>query len=152
MVPMLSLYNNIKLKRRDLNMTQDELAQKLGYESKDKIVQIEKGQVDLPISEIIEFSNALDESISDLLNLEKGLYYSKKENNVIYNEIGQRIKQKRKDLNKTQNELSKLLGIERSTLQKYEAGKRNIPISVIIELSNIFSCSTDYLLKGSNSK
>lgn len=59
-------------------MTQDELAQKLGYESKDKIVQIEKGQVDLPISEIIEFSNALDESISDLLNLEKGLYYSKK--------------------------------------------------------------------------
>ena len=99
-----------------------------------------------------QFSNALDESISDLLNLEKGLYYSKKENNVIYNEIGQRIKQKRKDLNKTQNELSKLLGIERSTLQKYEAGKRNIPISVIIELSNIFSCSTDYLLKGSNSK
>ena len=87
-----------------------------------------------------------------MLNLEKGLYYSKKENNVIYNEIGQRIKQKRKDLNKTQNELSKLLGIERSTLQKYEAGKRNIPISVIIELSNIFSCSTDYLLKGSNSK
>lgn len=78
MVTMLSLYNNIKLKRRDLNMTQDELAQKLGYESKDKIVQIEKGQVDLPISKIIEFSNALDESISDLLNLEKGLYYSKK--------------------------------------------------------------------------
>ena len=106
MVTMLSLYNNIKLKRRDLNMTQDELAQKLGYESKDKIVQIEKGQVDLPISKIIEFSNALDESISDLLNLEKGLYYSKKENNVIYNEIGQRIKQKRKDLNRTQNELS----------------------------------------------
>lgn len=59
-------------------MTQDELAQKLGYESKDKIVQIEKGQVDLPISEIIEFSNALDESISDLLNLEKDFIIQKK--------------------------------------------------------------------------
>ena len=67
--------------------------------------------------------------------------YSKENNEYI--EIGQRIKKCRLNLNKSQLDLASSLGIERSTLQKYEAGKRAIPITVLKELSIIFSVSID---------
>ena len=40
---MLQLYINIKNRRRELNMTQDELAEKVGYNGKSMISRIERG-------------------------------------------------------------------------------------------------------------
>ena len=57
---MLELYKNIKKQRQQLNLTQTELAQKLGYADKSMIAKIEKGQVDLPQSKIIAFADALE--------------------------------------------------------------------------------------------
>lgn len=57
---MLELYRNIKKQRQQLNLTQTELAQKLGYADKSMIAKIEKGQVDLPHSKIIAFADALE--------------------------------------------------------------------------------------------
>ena len=57
---MLELYRNIKKQRQQLNLTQTELAQKLGYADKSMIAKIEKGQVDLPQSKIIAFADALE--------------------------------------------------------------------------------------------
>ena len=53
-------YKNIKKQRQQLNLTQTELAQKLGYADKSMIAKIEKGQVDLPQSKIIAFADALE--------------------------------------------------------------------------------------------
>ena len=45
---MLQLYANIKKRRLELEMTQSDLAQKMGYADKSMIAKIEKGTVDLP--------------------------------------------------------------------------------------------------------
>jgi transcriptional regulator with XRE-family HTH domain len=54
------LYNNIKNRRIELNMTQTELAQKVGYADKGMISRVENGKVDLSQSQIIKFAEALD--------------------------------------------------------------------------------------------
>ena len=63
----MQLYENIKRRRNELNMTQTELAQKTGYSDKSMIAKIEKGVVDIPISKIDEFAKALHISPGDLM-------------------------------------------------------------------------------------
>lgn len=63
----MQLYENIKRRRNELNMTQTELAQKTGYSDKSMIAKIEKGTVDIPISKIDEFAKALRISPGDLM-------------------------------------------------------------------------------------
>ena len=67
---MIQLYKNIKEKRLLLGMTQTDLAKKLGYSDKSMIAKIEKGQVDLPQSKILDFAKALDVSPGDLMGWE----------------------------------------------------------------------------------
>lgn len=64
---MLELYKNIRDRRIALNMTQAELAQKMGYADKSMIAKIEKGQVDLPQSKIVAFAKALGVLPRDLM-------------------------------------------------------------------------------------
>ena len=40
----MKLYERIKKRREELGMSQDELAQKLGYKSRSTIAKIEKGE------------------------------------------------------------------------------------------------------------
>lgn len=54
---MLELYKNIKKYRRELNITQQTLAEKAGYKDKSMIAKIEKGLVDLPQSKIVAFAD-----------------------------------------------------------------------------------------------
>ncbi|MCL2508670.1 MAG: helix-turn-helix domain-containing protein [Oscillospiraceae bacterium] len=49
----------VKNRRESLGMTQDDLAQKLGYKSRSSINKIELGISDIPLSKIHEFANAL---------------------------------------------------------------------------------------------
>lgn len=56
---MLRLYKNIRDRRIELGLTQDELAEKLGYSGKSMIAKIESGVVDLPQSKIELFADAL---------------------------------------------------------------------------------------------
>ncbi len=57
---MITLYDRIKARREQLNMSQEELACKLGYKSRSSINKIEKGENDIPQSKIIAFAKALD--------------------------------------------------------------------------------------------
>lgn len=56
---MLKLYRNIKYYRTILSMSQDTLAEKMGYSDKSMISKIENGKVDLSISQIMKFANVL---------------------------------------------------------------------------------------------
>ena len=55
----MDLYKNIKARRVELGLTQSELAAKLGYADKSMIAKIEKGAIDLPLSKIDAFAEAL---------------------------------------------------------------------------------------------
>lgn len=64
---MLILYENIKNRRSELHLTQEELAERLGYKGKSMICKIEKGLVDLPQSKITAFAEALATTPGDLM-------------------------------------------------------------------------------------
>lgn len=57
---MTVLYERIRQRRQELNISQDELAQRLGYKSRSSINKIEKGENDIPQSKIIKFASALN--------------------------------------------------------------------------------------------
>ena len=68
---MLELFKRIRQRREELGMTQDELAQKLGYKSRSSINKIEKGENDIPQSKIVAFANALDIAPESLMGWAK---------------------------------------------------------------------------------
>lgn len=91
---MLELYKRIKSRREELNMSQDELARKLGYRSRSSINKIEKGENDIPQSKIIAFATALSttpeylmgwdskkNSLKDFNDDERNLIYTYRELN-----------------------------------------------------------------------
>lgn len=75
----MELYQRIKQRRIELNMSQEELAFKLGYKSRSSINKIEMGDNDIPQSKILAFANALDTTPSYLLGLD--VIYTDGENN-----------------------------------------------------------------------
>lgn len=56
---MSTIGNNILQKRKELGMTQEELAKRLGYKSKSTINKIEMGINDVPQSKIVRFAEVL---------------------------------------------------------------------------------------------
>ena len=61
------LYENIKNRREEIGMSQEELAQKLGYKHRSSINKIELGINNIPTSKIKEFAVALKTTASSLM-------------------------------------------------------------------------------------
>ena len=55
----MDIYDKIKKLREEKGMSQEELANKLGYKSKTSIHKIEQKLTDLPLSKVVEFAKAL---------------------------------------------------------------------------------------------
>lgn len=55
----MELYKNIRACRKAAKLTQEELAYKTGYTDRSSIARIEKGEIDLPQSKILQFAEAL---------------------------------------------------------------------------------------------
>jgi len=66
---MLEIYSNIKRLRKLHNMSQQELAEAVGYKGKSMIAQIENGRVNLPSSMITKFAEVFDVSELELMGL-----------------------------------------------------------------------------------
>lgn len=75
------LNERIKQRRKELNMTQEELAQKTGYKTKGAISRIEKGERDLSQSQISDFAKALNTTESFLMG------WKEKQNNSLPKEF-----------------------------------------------------------------
>ena len=72
MEDILTLYKNIKNRRQELGLSQEELAKKVGYKDRTSIAKIEGGKVDLSQSKIIEFANVLGVPPSYLMGWDNG--------------------------------------------------------------------------------
>lgn len=57
-----------------------------------------------------------------------------------------RIRSLRKKLKVTQEQMAEQLFIDQTTHSMYECGNRDIPVSILMELSTIYGVSVDYLL------
>lgn len=63
-----------------------------------------------------------------------------------------RIRNLREDHDFKQSDIANQLGLSQSQYQLYESGKRRIPVDIVIQLSQIYNVSVDYLLGLTNSK
>lgn len=60
------------------------------------------------------------------------------------------IKNLRKQINKTQEEVAKDLNLQKQTFQNYELGKRKPDIETLIKIADYFNVSLDYLCGRQN--
>ncbi len=67
-------------------------------------------------------------------------------------EIGNKIKQLRKQRNISQVELAKHLGVSKSVISSYESSVHLPPYDVLIKMAWLFGVSTDYLLGASGNR
>ena len=68
----MTIGENIARRREQLGMTQEELAEKMGYKHKSSISKIEKGLNDIPQSKLKQFAEALYTTVDYLLDGEEG--------------------------------------------------------------------------------
>lgn len=62
------------------------------------------------------------------------------------------IKSERVRIDLTQEELAPKIGVDSSTIRRWEKGKSNIPSSAATLMSKLFNCSIDYLFGLSNER
>lgn len=76
---MSELYSNIRKFRLLRGLTQDDLAERMGYKSKSTIAKIESGKNDIPQSKIKAFADALSVTVGDLMGWDEPnkSYYDK---------------------------------------------------------------------------
>ena len=72
---MSTVGDNILLMRKQLGMTQEELAKRMGYKSKSTINKIELGINDIPQSKIVQFAEVLGTTPACLMG-----WYNEEEN------------------------------------------------------------------------
>ncbi len=63
-----------------------------------------------------------------------------------------RLKDLREDNDLKQKEIAEYLHIKQNTYSQYENGQRQLPIEVLIKLSEYYGVSTDYILGLSKEK
>ena len=57
-----------------------------------------------------------------------------------------RIRDLREDMDLSQTELAKQLGMSQTGYSKYETGENDIPTAILIQLAQLHHTSVDYLL------
>lgn len=62
--------------------------------------------------------------------------------------IGHRLKERRIALNLSQSQVAKQTGISTSLICYMESGKRSFSADILVSLSEVLNCSTDWILKG----
>lgn len=64
----------------------------------------------------------------------------------------QRIEDLRIDNDKTQAEIAEYLGCQREVYRRYEKGTRQIPIDLLIKLSEYYEVNIDYIVGRTDKK
>lgn len=68
---METIGERIRARRKELNMTQDELAQRLGYKSRTSVNKIEKNVLKLQIDKVVKIAQALNTTPDYILGEEE---------------------------------------------------------------------------------
>ena len=71
----MTLGDNIRRKREEAGLSQDELAQRLGYKSRSTIAKVESGVNDLTQSKIQAFADVLGTTVTELLDVKQPYYF-----------------------------------------------------------------------------
>lgn len=150
------------------SLTMDDLAKRVGYNSRASISRVENGETDLPSSKVDEFAKALGTTPvylmgwadSPRVSTEKQVPQLREatpaptENGKGMAEFKDRLKELRQSARMTQKDLGQALEISSSTVGMYEQGERTPDIDTLESIADYFNVSVDFLLgrvKGQNS-
>lgn len=122
---LIEIGKRVREKRRELGLSQEELAIMSGFSSKGAISKIEKG-TRAPHNKMNTLAKALGVSPDYLLGWEKN-DIEKEEPNLFVKEMGQRIRAKRLEIGYSQQELAEKCKFNgRSAVSMIELGLRDI--------------------------
>lgn len=134
----MELYRQIRKRREELGMSQEELAKKMGYKSRSSINKIEMGENDIPQSKIAAFANALNTTPAYLMGLE-----NKKNINEI---LSENIKKYRISWDVSKSDVANYVGLSEKDIDDYENGKLIPSLEELIKLSSAFNVPVEKLL------
>lgn len=130
----MNIGERIKLRREELNISQEELAMKAGYKSRSSINKIEKDGRGLPQDKIQIIANILDVTPSYLMGWENEptlldrIIYLCEEKNI------------------TRNKMERDIGISNGASSKWKISSPSIEI--LQKLAEYFKVSLEYLMVG----
>lgn len=144
----MTIGQKIKDLRKQLNMSVDELAEKLG-KNRATIYRYERGDIEnLPLDVLEPLANALNTTPGYLMGWEENIQSDSSQKSVnihLLDTIGNTIRKLRLERKLTLDEFSSETGIPIDELKKYEAGKSEIPKSVIETLAKFLNVTIDDL-------
>jgi transcriptional regulator with XRE-family HTH domain len=124
---MLELHENIRARRVALNMTQQELAKKLGYKSTSTIAKIESGENDIPQAKIAAFAAALDTTPAELMGLQIITIGPDEPDDTVTVTIAKDKPELEEAIKRldglSEKRLKNVLGIANAIIDSYESGK-----------------------------
>lgn len=136
----MTLADRVKLKRKEMGLTQEELAHRMGYKSRVSVNKIEMGR---PITQkiIVRLADALDTSPSYLMGWDK-------EDNInnTNSEIGNNLKSIRESRNMSTEEIATEFNVSVEDVLNYENGIKEIPIEYLKMFANYFNVTVDELI------
>ena len=133
------LGQKIKHARLEKGMTQEELGHLLGVE-KSAVAKYENGRiVNLKQGTLKKLSAILEIPTSELIS---------EEDSLMQVNVGFRIKERRKALHMTADELAARIGKDRATVYRYESGKiENIPLGLLKLFSEALEVPMEYFIE-----
>lgn len=131
----------IKERRKELKMSVDELAKRLG-KNRTTVYRYEKGDIEnLPIDILDPLAKALETTPAYLMGWDT-------EKNKDTATVGELLKTIRIQRNMTVNEYSREIGISADDLRMYESGEKYMSLSVIKTIAEYYRLSMESFTKG----
>ena len=144
----MTIGHKIKELRKQLNMSVDELATKLG-KNRATIYRYERGDIEnLPLDVLEPLANALNTTPGYLMGWDENTQSDSSNKDLNINSVdnvGNIIKKLRLERKLTLEEFSNETGIPIEELKNYETGKSQIPKSVIETLAKFLNVTIDDL-------
>ena len=140
---MLKIGKRIRQRREALGLSQEELAQKLGYKSRSTINKIEADINDITQSKVSEFARALDTTPAYLMGWEDEKTNAPLD---IPPNFPARLRYLREQKGETQEQLAEAMGYGLEDITKWEAGESRPEFKEFSELTRYFDTNLDFLL------
>lgn len=138
--------NNLKYCREELEMTQKELGFVFGV-SRYTVHGWENGHDTMPFNKLIKFCNLYGYSLDFVCGLsKKNIKYDKL--NIDKQMIGNKLKELRKNLHLSQQQLANDCHISQTTYSGYETGAYLINTITIYTICKTYNISMDLLLRS----
>ena len=140
------LDNNLKYAREDLEMTQEELGYVFGVK-KATISNWENGYDIIPLNKLIKFCNLYDYSLDFIIGFTRENKIYPKLDKVDKVKIGKKLKDLRKNLGLTHEQIANECSISRATYCHYELGMNLVSTLTLYTICKNHKISMDSFLR-----